>query len=671
MRRSRLRVMPSAANLENGPKQERALAGWEAEDSQISGLIQPIGAPAAQPGAMPPARNLQDGRQVGIKLGLCFGLLIAILLGTACLALDRMQRMYANLQAELDESMVELQVAQDGIRYSNENSRIIMELFLVQQPEVIDQLLAQRADNSRKITALIPLLEKQCESDEEKWLLEMVKETRSAYVNSYQRALTLLLVKKDRNAATDMMLQRTYPALLQYHEAWNQFARFQFAQVREVTEKGKQHHATTRRIMLAIDFMVALLTGGIALIATRKVARVVNSRIRMQQEVYRLNAELEQRVTQRTLELQRTENRLRGSLGELQEYTSRVETVNQLVELLQSCLTLDEAYQQASRVLEQFFPEGTLLMLNPSRNLLDLTCGWGEPAPRPGPFSRESCWALRKGRTHVVQAGNFSLLCGHVDPTSTACHVCVPMVAQGESLGVLSVSDSRLNGLAADARGPQKMQELANTLAEQISLAFANLMLRETLKYQSVRDPLTNLFNRRHMEEALQRELKRAERGGNRVAVLMADVDRFKQFNDTFGHEAGDLLLRELGTLFAVEIRGGDIACRYGGEEFLLILADTDLQAACERAAKIQDQIRNLHVRYRGETLRRITLSIGVAGFPQHGRTASQIVTAADRALYQAKAAGRDRVVVAGEEPEINETEAFEATAEALAASRS
>ena len=109
MRRSRLRVMPSTANLENGPKQERALAGWEAEDSQISGLIQPIGAPAAQPGAMPPARNLQDGRQVGIKLGLCFGLLIAILLGTACLALDRMQRMYATLQAELDESLVELQ----------------------------------------------------------------------------------------------------------------------------------------------------------------------------------------------------------------------------------------------------------------------------------------------------------------------------------------------------------------------------------------------------------------------------------------------------------------------------------------------------------------------------------------------------------------------------------
>jgi diguanylate cyclase (GGDEF)-like protein len=423
--------------------------------------------------------------------------------------------------------------------------------------------------------------------------------------------------------------------------------------------------------MLGLDFMVALLAGGIALIATRRVARVVNSRIRTQQEVYRLNAELEQRVTQRTLALQRTENRLRGSLGELQEYTSRVETVNQLVELLQSCLTPEEGYQQASRVLEHFFPEGALLMLNPSRNVLDSVCSWGEPSPLAGPFSHESCWALRKGRTHVVQPGNFSLLCGHVDPTSTACHICVPMIAQGESLGVLSVSDSRLRDRGTDAHGLKRMQVLAISLAEQISLAFANLMLRETLKYQSVRDPLTNLFNRRHMEEGLHRELSRAERSGNPVTVLMADVDRFKQFNDAFGHEAGDLLLRDLGALFAAEIRGGDIACRYGGEEFLLILADTDLRAAGERAAKIQEQVRNLHVRYRGETLRRITLSIGVAGFPQHGRTARQIVTAADRALYQAKAAGRDRVVVAGEEGELAEIAAHESGTEVLANSRS
>ncbi len=423
--------------------------------------------------------------------------------------------------------------------------------------------------------------------------------------------------------------------------------------------------------MLILDFVVALLAGVIAIIATRQVARVVNSRIRMQQEVYKLNAKLEQRVTQRTQELQHTEEQLRGSLGELQLYTSRVETVNKLVQLLQSCLTLDEAYKQASHVLQNFFPEGTLLMLNPSRNLLDVAASWGKTSARQGPFSPESCWGLRKGRPHVVEPGNFSLLCSHIDPDLAASHICVPMVAQGESLGVLTVTDLCLPNIAADPRKLERMQELANSLGEQISLAFANLMLRETLKYQSVRDPLTNLFNRRHMEEALQRELRRSERNGNPVAVLMADVDRFKQFNDAFGHEAGDALLRDLGALLAAEIRGGDIACRYGGEEFLLILADTDLPTACERAEKLLEQVRNLQVRYRGETLRRITMSIGVAGFPRHGADASQLVTAADRALYRAKAAGRDCVLVAGEEPETASVSTAQPTAQLPAESRS
>jgi diguanylate cyclase (GGDEF)-like protein len=408
--------------------------------------------------------------------------------------------------------------------------------------------------------------------------------------------------------------------------------------------------------MYLLVLLVAVLGAGIAWAATRKVARMVNSLIRMQREFYKLNAELEQRVTQRTQELQTTENQLRGSLGELRQYTNRVETVNQLVELLQSCLTLSEAYQQASQVLQHFFPEGALLMLNPSRNLLEVAASWGEPSVRPGPFSPESCWALRKGRPHAVQPGNFGLLCEHFDPASTACHICVPMAAQGESLGVLSITDSASPDAAADPGRFQRLEELATSLAEQASLAFANLMLRETLKYQSVRDPLTGLFNRRHMEEALQRELLRAARNGAPLAILMADIDNFKRFNDAFGHEAGDLLLRDLGALLAAEIRGGDIACRYGGEEFLLILADADLQAAGKCAESLQQKVRSMQVRHRGETLRRVTLSIGVAGFPQHGTTASQIVTAADRALYKAKESGRDRVIVLGDGPHVPPT---------------
>ena len=264
---------------------------------------------------------------------------------------------------------------------------------------MIDQLLARRAENSRKISAISSRLESHCASEQEKRLLETVKETRTAYVDSYQQALRLLLTEKNREAATEVMVQQTTPALFRYHAAWDEFVRFQFDEVQEVSQQGRQQHATARRIMLVLDLMVALLTGAIAMIATRKVARVVTSRIRVQEEVYKLNAELEQRVAQRTQELQRTEDQLRGSLGELQEYTSRVETVNQLVELLQSCLTLDEAYQQASRVLEHFFPEGTLLMLNPSRNLLDAAASWGEA-------SRHQDLFLRKAAGPYAKAGH-------------------------------------------------------------------------------------------------------------------------------------------------------------------------------------------------------------------------------------------------------------------------
>ena len=655
--------MPDTAELADRSKKERILDRLQGADSTTQGVTEAGCSGVRGGGSIPvPDRRLQNGRQVGVRLGLSFGLLIAILLATAYLALDRTLRIYANLEEELTENLLKLQLGQEALRYSSENSRITMQIFLVQRPEVIDQLLVRRAENTRKISALMRLVEARRASDEEKQLLQTVKETRTVYVDSYQQVLRLLLAEKSRSAAAEIMVQQTTPAFFRYHAAWDEFARFQFDEIERINDRGKKQHAITRRIMLVLEIMVALLAGGIAMVATHQVARVVNSRIRMQQEVYKLNAKLEQRVTQRTQELQHTENQLRTSLGELQVYSGRVETVNKLVELLQSCLTLEEAYKQASHVLQRFFPEGALLMLNPSRNLLDVAASWGKASARQGPFSPASCWALRKGRTHVVEPGDFSLLCSHIDPASPASHICVPMVAQGESLGVLSVATAGSNNDAADPGSLQHMQELATSLAEQISLAFANLMLRETLKYQSVRDPLTNLFNRRHMEEALKRELLRAARKQNPLAVLMADIDHFKQFNDAFGHEAGDVLLRDLGSLFATEIRGGDIACRYGGEEFLLILSDTDLQVAGERAEKLQEQVRNMQVRYRGETLRRITMSIGVAGFPQHGSEASQIVTAADRALYQAKAAGRDRVIVASEEPRA--TLALQPTAE-------
>jgi diguanylate cyclase (GGDEF)-like protein len=196
---------------------------------------------------------------------------------------------------------------------------------------------------------------------------------------------------------------------------------------------------------------------------------------------------------------------------------------------------------------------------------------------------------------------------------------------------------------------------LALSVAEDMALALANLRLRETLRSQAIRDPLTGLFNRRYMEETLERELNRVKRQGAPLGVIMMDLDHFKQYNDTYGHSAGDDLLSALGSLIKSQIREEDIACRYGGEEFLLILPGTSMEVTLERAEILRQAVQEMHLRYR--SLKPITLSLGVAVYPDHGDTGLEIIQAADAALYRAKQAGRDRVMAAEDAGELGKAQ--------------
>ena len=166
------------------------------------------------------------------------------------------------------------------------------------------------------------------------------------------------------------------------------------------------------------------------------------------------------------------------------------------------------------------------------------------------------------------------------------------------------------------------------------------------LRGQSIRDPLTGLFNRRFMEEALERELSRAIRNNQSVALLMLDIDHFKRFNDTFGHQAGDKLLREFGDFLTQRTRGQDVACRFGGEEFAIILSGATQDAASGRAEMLREELKQLNVEHAGQVLERVTLSIGVSAYPDHGSSVEDLVRAADQGLYRAKSEGRDRVIV-------------------------
>jgi len=602
-----------------------------------------------------------EHRNIGTKLGLAFGILIAILMAVGFLGLSRMDQINANLDDVLGKRWIKLQLARQALAYSGRNSRITMEIFLLDDRALIDQLLAERANNTQNISDLVTKLNAQCDLDEEKHLLTAIQNSRQPYVTSYLKALHLLIDERQQQAARTVMVAETTPALFKYHEAWNNFVQFEMEQMDKEANQNRDRYKRTRMVVLSLILGAVIVAAGIAVFVTFRMMREIKTRMQAEHAVKDVNAALEQRVVERTQELAITEGQLRSSLDELKRYTSEVEGVNELVELLQSCLTLEEAYAQVARVVPRFFPRGELLMQNPSRNLLDSVAAWGPASKLPGPFSPDSCWALRRGRTHVAGTGDSDSgpLCAHVDHSVAASHFCVPMVAQGESLGVLYVQEPARPSNPASV---QRIQRFSTALAEQMSLAFANLMLRETLKFQSVRDPLTGLFNRRHMEESLARELMRAARNHKPVAVLMFDLDHFKRFNDDFGHEAGDILLRELGSLLRSQTRGGDVACRYGGEEFLIILVEASVDSAVRRAEALREQVRNMHIHDRGQTFPQVTVSIGVAGFPEHGTSAQQVISSADKALYRAKTSGRDRVIVAHLGPDSEGTEGLNET---------
>jgi diguanylate cyclase (GGDEF)-like protein len=156
-----------------------------------------------------------------------------------------------------------------------------------------------------------------------------------------------------------------------------------------------------------------------------------------------------------------------------------------------------------------------------------------------------------------------------------------------------------------------------------------------------MRDSLTGLYNRRYLEEALDREFSRAEREKSTVCVVMMDIDGFKAFNDTHGHDAGDLLLRRLGDFLRSEVRSSDISCRYGGEEFLIVMPGALLENGYERAENLRAAFLALDIEHQGVKLR-ATLSIGVAIYPKHGETWVEVLHAADLAMYAAKTAGRN-----------------------------
>jgi diguanylate cyclase (GGDEF)-like protein len=275
---------------------------------------------------------------------------------------------------------------------------------------------------------------------------------------------------------------------------------------------------------------------------------------------------------------------------------------------------------------------------------------WGDVSALTATFAPDDCWALRRGQPHGLEAGDAAMRCRHLGEARTAETLCVPLTAQHEVLGVLHLRAGAFGSAAVNPEPALHLaatQALALTVVEHMALALSNLKLRETLRSQAIRDPLTGLFNRRYLEETLERELSRAARSHLPFGVIMFDLDHFKRFNDTFGHAAGDAVLREVGRFVMDQTRAGDIACRYGGEEFTLVLPECPLEVTEQRAHQLREGAKQLAAHYRDQLLGGITISLGVANFPEHGDSGEALLHLADAALYRAKRQGRDQVVTA------------------------
>ncbi|ACB53063.1 unknown [Crocosphaera subtropica ATCC 51142] len=350
---------------------------------------------------------------------------------------------------------------------------------------------------------------------------------------------------------------------------------------------------------------------------------------------------------QTEIQLKKANQQLKTIVEQLAKQNQERTLLSRVSQYLQACTNIEEAYKILADLIQPLFPDCSLgiYQLNEQQTTAHLVSYSGDNLNSKEDFRFSDCWALRQGKTHYNDITHHQLFCPHVETDlTTKATLCYPIIAQGKTLGILYVS-------ATDrAKLTPETENLVKTISDYITLSLANLKLREDLKEQSVRDSLTGLFNRRYLYEFLKKEIAKAQRYETEIGIILLDIDHFKQINDNYSHGLGDVVLEEFGEFLRDNIRESDIACRYGGEEFILIFPHASLDNTYQRAEALRRKIKRLHFRYQQHHLNSVTVSVGVANYPQHGLTGEEVVHHADLALYAAKDQGRNRTIVYGEQ---------------------
>jgi diguanylate cyclase (GGDEF)-like protein/PAS domain S-box-containing protein len=339
------------------------------------------------------------------------------------------------------------------------------------------------------------------------------------------------------------------------------------------------------------------------------------------------------------------------SVATLERNASELRQLTEMGELLHTSVTEAELFGIVSHAVRRLFPgfSGAVYEFRDcGQGAAEVMSSWGEErhALRPV-IAREDCWALRRSKPHSVIDPADEPRCLHYRDSARRAGRCVPLMGHGELLGVLHLfadAGTAVEGLAEPVRA-----QLIQALGNQVALSTANLRLRKSLRDQSLMDPLTGLYNRRAVDEWFEREIRNASRNGCDLSLLLIDIDHFKRFNDHCGHECGDRALRQLAGVLRDGLRGEDLICRLGGEEFAVLLPDTSMSDAELVAEKLRSAAERLIMHHYGELMGPLTISIGVATLGVDGQRAEELLRHADRALYRAKANGRNRVQTSNE----------------------
>ncbi|MGA9861413.1 MAG: EAL domain-containing protein [Terriglobales bacterium] len=526
-------------------------------------------------------------------MGVAFAVLIAMLVGIGQSGLRRMKEIDGSLGDITGRRSDKLQLSREALRLSNRNSRITMEIFLVQDRAQTNLLLARRAENTKKITALVAEITSRCESAEERQRLSAVGATRKPYVDSYLRALHLLVDERKRDVAVAVMVNETLPALVKYHAAWEEFVDFQRDQMIIANKQAEVEYAKARRlayllIVLAVGFALA-----IALFTTRETAREIATRIDAQKEVSKLNAGLEERVMQRTSELSEANKHLSLQAAALKAAANAI-------------------------VITDF--HGTIIWVN--RAFTAMT-GYGQ---------------------EEIVGKNPNLLNSGEQPESYYAELWSTILSGKVWKG--EIVNRRKDGTTYTEEmtiTPVSLEDTGNPTNTYFIAIKQDITQRKAaekqIQFLAYYDALTGLPNRTLLQDRLSKALAGARRRKDKVALLFLDLDGFKTINDSLGHSVGDLVLQEVAERLKRFAREQDTVARVGGDEFLIVLTAVKDAADAAVAAERLMHAMTVELVIQGRSLS-ISCSIGIGIFPEHGTDGETLIKNADAAMYCAKESG-------------------------------